>query len=151
MSNDIKRYNKHEVISVLHTEKITADDFTYLTAIHNHAAVHDGNVMGLNCVDIKVAAVDNYPTGFFHEQGKELLLILNEEQSVLDYDFISKLHPIADADVYLWISHKWDDAGTDLGIHGEWYRRDVYPDGMRPFKDKPGWEDIPHKTGDLDD
>lgn len=148
MGNNIKQYNKYEVVSLLHTEKITADDFTYLTALQTYGAVSDEGLTGFKCVDIKVAAVDEYPTGFFFEQGKELLLVINEEKSILDYDFISRLHPIEDADIYLWLSHKWADVGSDLGIHGEWYRRDVYPDGIRPFQDKLGWEDLTPQMGE---
>ena len=150
MDKRIKRYNKHEMGSLLHTEKVEAEDYTYLTALHNYAIVGTNeetgmvDMAGIKCVDVKVIQVDQYETGYFYEQGKELFIIINEEASILDYDFISEIHPIKDADVYLWITRPLEEAGTDIGIHGEWYRRDTYKDGMMPFDGKTlGWEDMP--------
>ena len=159
MGNQIKRYNQAEMVSLMHTEKVGADDFTYLSALHNYGivgvdeATGATSLAGIKCVDVKVIQVDQYETGYFYEQGKELFIVINEGNTILDYDFISEIHPIKDADVYLWISRPWADVGSDIGIHGEWYRRDTYKDGMEPFNGTTlGWEDLPpQKIGVGDD
>lgn len=142
MAERIRKYSKDDIVSIFEDEEITGDDMTFLTAISNFAMVatvpgqKEGKLAGLAPVDVPVFLVYNHGSGIYQEQGQQPIIILNEEASIMDYDFISEIHPQHDWDVYLWITCRWKEADTDFGIHGEWYRRDVYPDGMQPFDGK---------------
>lgn len=143
LEDRIRRYSADEIKEIGGGKNISPDDITFLTAIHSYALIVDGKLFGAKTVDIPVIQTDTHQTGIYKEQGQMPVIIINEEQSILDYDFISALHPLEGADVYLWISHAWVDVGADLGIHGEWYRRDVYSDNMEKFKELPlTWEDL---------
>ena len=147
MNERIKRYSNDDIKGIIQDEDLTSDDMSYLTAISNFAIVatvpgeKEGKLAGLKPVEIPVFLVYDHYTGIYREPGQYPIIFLNEEASILDYDFISELHPQHDWEVYLWLAHRWSDADSDLGIHGEWYRRDVYPDGMTPFTGELGWED----------
>lgn len=148
MAERIRRYSKDDIGRIFEDEEITGDDLTFLTAISNFAMVaevpgqKEGKLAGLAPVEVPVFLVYNHYSGIYQEAGQQPIIILNEEASIMDYDFISELHPQHDWDVYLWISRPWKDVDTDFGIHGEWCRRDVYPDGMQPFNGEVrGWED----------
>lgn len=143
-----RRYSKDDINNIVSEEGITSDDFTFLCALSNYAMVTEhpytkkGVVTGMKSVDVVVLQTDKYPTGYFYEPGVQPVIVINEDNTILDYDFISELHPMHDWDVYLWLSHPWTVADTPLGIHGEWYRRDTYKDGMLPFNGKTlDWED----------
>ena len=145
MSHKIKQYNKHEMVSLVHTEGITESDYTYLTSLNMDATVGDDTTAKwITPVGVLVIQTPNYPTGYFINPGVGVVLIINEVESLLDYDFVSALHPIADADVYLWTTAEWKDDDQPLGLCGEWYRRDTYKDDMKPFNGvRLGWEDLP--------
>lgn len=155
MTKRFREYTKVEILAVIMAEHVGREDFTYLSALSNYALVgynpetNDSSLAGIKCVDVKVVHTDRFPTGIFHQLGTEAVIVLNEEESILDYDLLSEMHPMHDWDVYLWLSDKWANEGTDLGIHGEWYRRDVYPDGIEPFNGKLGWADLPPAKGEV--
>lgn len=143
-----KRYSKDDINDIIRDEHISSDDFTFLCALSTHATVMEhphtgqGVLAGMRSVDVVVLESDKYPTGYFFETGQQPVIVINEESSILDYDFISDLHPMHDWDVYLWLTYPWTIAETPIGIHGEWYRREVYPDGIVAFDGVTlGWED----------
>lgn len=147
MNERIRRYSEDDIRRITRDEMISNDDLSFLTALSNFASVievpgsKEPKLANLRTVDIVVLQVSTVPTGIFREQGKQIIILINEDSSILDYDFISSLHPMHDWDVYLWLDRPWLEIDSDLGVHGEWYRRDVYPDGMSPFTDELGWED----------
>ena len=147
MNERIRRYSEDDIRRITRDEMISNDDLSFLTALSNFASVievpgeKEPKLANLRTVDIPVLQVTTVPTGIFREQGKQIIILINEDSSILDYDFISSLHPMHDWDVYLWLDRPWLDIDSDLGVHGEWYRRDVYPDGMSPFTGELGWED----------
>lgn len=143
-----RRYSKSDILDIISYEGITRDDFTYLCALSTYAMVvdnpntGDGTLAGLKSISVAVIETDAYPTGYFFELGTEPIIVMNESSSILDYDFISELHPAHDWEIYLWLSCPWHVTSEPMGIHGEWYRREVYKDGMLPFDGKTlGWED----------
>lgn len=148
MNERIRRYSEDDIRRITREEEISGEDLTFLTALSNFASVievpgeKEPKLANLRTVDIPVFQVYTVPTGIFREQGKQIIILINEDSSILDYDFISSLHPMHDWDVYLWLDRPWLDIDSDLGVHGEWYRRDVYADGMSPYKDELGWEDL---------
>ena len=147
MNERIRRYSEDDIRRITRDEMISNDDLSFLTALSNFATVIEvpgeekPKLANLRTVDIPVLQVSTVPTGIFREQGKQIIILINEDSSILDYDFISSLHPMHDWDVYLWLDRPWLDIDSDLGVHGEWYRRDVYADGMSPFTGELGWED----------
>lgn len=148
MEERIKKYSRDDIQRIIREEGCTPDEVTYLTALSNFAIVAEipgfpePKLAGMMSVDILVFQVSNYPTGIYQAAGQQPIILLNEDWSLLDYDFISDLHTQHDWDVYLWLSEPWTETERSFGIHGEWYRRDVYPDGMKAFDGKTlGWED----------
>ena len=147
MNERLRRYSGDDIRRITREEGISSEDLTFLTALSNFASVievpgsEEPKLANLRTVDIPVIQVSTVPTGIYREQGKQIIIVINEDSSILDYDFISSLHPMHDWDVYLWLDRPWLDIDSDLGVHGEWYRRDVYADGMSPYKDELGWED----------
>lgn len=143
----IKKYSWNELSQVIEAEQLSYDDMTYLTSISTYAAVTDLGkgrtaLAGLSSKSILVFLVAQYPTGVYSEPGISPIIVINEDETVLDYDLVSELHTNHDWEIYLWLSEPWEDNDSNLGIHGEWYRSDVYPDGMKPFDgENLGWED----------
>lgn len=149
MSARVKRYNKVEMVLLMRDEGLTAEDCSYLAALETYGVVgsagNDGAIQFINTTNVKVLYVNGeHPTGYYQQPGQARVIVINEDTSVLDYDLMSELHGLADAEIYLWLDHPWIDDQCPLGIHGEWYRRDTYKDGMLPFDGKTlGWEDLP--------
>ena len=147
MNERIRRYSEDDIRRITREEMITGDDLTFLSALSNFATVievpgsDEAKLANLRTVDIPVLQVSTVPTGIFREHGKQIIILINEDSTILDYDLISDLHPMHDWDVYLWLDRPWLDIDSDLGVHGEWCRRDVYADGMEPYKGELGWED----------
>ena len=147
MNERLRRYNGDDIRRITREEEISGEDVTFLTALSNFASVievpgaKEPKLANLRTVDIPVLQVSTVPTGIYREQGKQIIILINEDSTILDYDLISDLHPIHDWDVYLWLDRPWLEIDSDLGVYGEWYRRDVYADGMSPYKDELGWED----------
>lgn len=145
-----KRYNAGEIKDIARHENITGrDDMSFLCAMNIHPMVVEhpssgkATLANLRTVSIPVIETDDYPTGIYFEPGRMPIIVINSEISILDYDFISDLHPVQDSEIYLWLSHPWEDIEEEaLGIYAEWYRREVYKDGIMPFDGKTlGWED----------
>lgn len=150
MEERMRRYTQNQIGNILKQEGITPDDMTFLTAISNYAIVvevpgqDEGKLAGLKATDVPVFEVSGYPSGIWQEDGKQPIILLNTDTSIMDYDFVSELHPQHDWDVYLWMDVPWVSAKESFGIMGEWYRRDTYPDGFKPFDGQSlGWEDLP--------
>lgn len=147
MNERIRRYSEDDIRRITREEEISGEDLTFLTALSNFASVievpgsEEPKLANLRTVDIPVIQVSTVPTGIYREQGKQIIIVINEDSTILDYDLISDLHPMHEWDVYLWLDRPWLDIDSDLGVYGEWYRRDVYADGMSPYKDELGWED----------
>ena len=147
MNERIRRYSGDDIRRITREEGISSEDLTFLTALSNFASVievpgsEEPKLANLRTVDIPVIQVSTVPTGIYREQGKQIIIVINEDSTILDYDLISDLHPMHEWDVYLWLDRPWLEIDSDLGVHGEWYRRDVYADGMSPYKDELGWED----------
>lgn len=145
----IKRYTSEEIAGLFREEQVGPRDFTYLVAISTYAGAGinprtgEVEVMGLKTVSTFVLHTHDYATGIYQQVGEPTVIILNDRRSVVDYDLISELHPMHDWDVYLWADEPWHKEYYDFGLHGEWYRRDVYPDGIEPFDGKQlGWADL---------
>lgn len=148
MEDRFKRYTRHEVIEIMSSFEYDPEDISFLTAISNYAVVTEipeldkRNVGWMRTVDVPVVEVPTQPTGIYSQQGQPPMILLNVEQSIMDYDFVSALHPQHDWDVYLWLAYPYTSPDLLLGVMGEWFRRDVYPDRMRPFNGKElDWED----------
>ena len=147
MNERIRRYSEDDIRRITREEEISGEDLTFLTALSNFASVievpgsKEPKLANLMSVDITVIQVSTVPTGIYREQGKQIIIVINEHSTILDYDLISDLHHMHEWDVYLWLDRPWLEIDSDLGVHGEWYRRDVYADGMSPYKDELGWED----------
>ena len=147
MNERLRRYSGDDIRRITREEGISSEDLTFLSALSNFASVievpgsEEPKLANLRTVDIPVIQVSTVPTGIYREQGKQIIIVINEDSTILDYDLISDLHPMHEWDVYLWFDRPWLEIDSDLGIHGEWYRRDVYPDGMSPFTGELGWED----------
>ena len=156
-----RRYSMDEITNIITSEQLTGDDFDWLCALSTYAVVVDnpvtknGAIAGMRSVCVTVIHTDMFPTGYFFDAGLEPVIVINDETSILDYDFISDLHPMHDWEIYLWLSHPWAVPETPLGIYGEWYRSDTYKDGIMPFDGKTlGWEDQPpvvDKIGEEDE
>lgn len=146
----IKKYSWDDIRKIVEDEELSYLDMTYLAAISTHAVVIPldkdlSALAGLKTTSVLVFLVADYPTGIYTSPGDSPIIIINESASVLDYDLVSELHPVHDSEIYLWLSEPWEDVDSDLGIHGEWYRSDVYPDGITPFDGETlGWADQPH-------
>lgn len=153
-----RRYTKDEINNIIRHERIVGnEEFSFLSAMNAQPFVGEDphtkeTVFGfLKTITVPVIETEDFGTGYFFEQGHAPLLVINAELSVLDYDFISELHPAHDCDMYLWLSHPWEIPDTPLGVYGEWFRREVYKDGMMPFNGKTlDWEDLPPKTYEED-
>ena len=146
----MKMYGRGDMMDAVAREQLDGEDMSFLAAISTFAMVAElpgmvePKLAGLRTVDIPVFDVTDHPTGIFQEVGQQSIIFINGGDSLLDYDFISELHPQHDWDVYLWMSCPWRNFESDIGLYGEWYRRDVYPDGMLAYDGKMlGWEDLP--------
>lgn len=143
-----RRYTGDEIKDIIREEKVGPGDLSFLCALSTFGMVVDnpntgeGTLAGMKTISIPVIETDAYPTGYFFEVGSDPIIVLNDEASVLDYDFISDLHPAHDWEIYLWMTCPWDSSEESFGLFGEWYQRDVYKDGIMPFDGKAlGWED----------
>lgn len=144
-----RRYTKDEINNIIRHERILGnEEFSFLSGMYAQPSVGENphtkeTVLAfLKTVTVPVIETEEFETGYFFEQGHAPLLVINDERSMLDYDFISELHPAHDCDMYLWLNHPWEIPDTSLGVYGEWYRREVYKDGILPFDGKTlGWED----------
>lgn len=136
---NIMKYTAREIAAIIIHENVTPEEYGFLTAVSAYGMVGKNpatgvtEAVGIKPVDVVTYNTDKYPTGIFRELGRPPIIVLNDEDSILDYDFISELHPMHDWDIYLWADTPYIKAGTDIGIFGEWYRRDYYPDGIEPF------------------
>lgn len=155
-----RRYGRGEIRDILRHEEITArDDFSFLCALAVQPQVvplpeSGKHTLGnLRTISIPVVETEDYPTGIYFETGDSPVIVLNTKETITDYDTISDLHPVKDSDAYLWLDQPWEEpTDDDLGIYGEWYRREVYKDGMRPYDNKTlGWEDQPPKSYEEDE
>lgn len=152
-TNDRKRrYSAEEIKDIARHENITdREDMSFLCAMNIQPMVVENPKSGmatlanLRTVSIPVIETEDYLTGIYFEAGQMPIIVINTDISLLDYDFISDLHPVEDSEIYLWLSHPWEvleEEEEDVGIYAEWYRREVYKDGMRPYDGKTlGWED----------
>lgn len=146
-----RSYTIEEINEIVQAEGISPEETTFFTAISSTAMVIDSKPVGLRSVTVPVIETDTYQTGHHTHPARGVILVINTETSVLDYDFISELHPMHDWDVYLWTMYPWDSGEQRLGVFGEWYRRDVYPDGISPFDGETlGWEDSNNNTREED-
>lgn len=151
-----RRYSKQDIMDIILHERITREDCTYLCALSPHGMVLDtyvegvSSLVGMKSISVIVIETEDYITGYFSEPGAEPIIVMNENISVLDYDFISQLHPVHDYEIYLWLTQPWDiedivdgmEIDSLVGNLGEWYRRDVYKDGIMPYDGKLlGWAD----------
>lgn len=154
MEDRIKRYNYDDIRKIFSNEGLSSDDMSFLCAISNYAAMYEvpgeeepklGHIL---TSEVPVFVVDDAESGIFFKKGSQPVIILNPTRSVMDYDFISHLHPQNDWDVYLWLDVPWSATEEDLGVYGEWYRRHVHKDGIEPFDGTLGWADIAVKQED---
>lgn len=143
-----KQYTLKEIRDILEENNYQPEDMTFLSAATAHGGVTDlGDGLGwkvsaLGTVNTMTIETEKHPTGIFKQSGYLPVIILNSDRDILDYDFISGLHPIPDAEVYLWSEYPYSAADMPLIVYDEWFRRDTYKDGMRPFDGKTlGWED----------
>lgn len=150
-----RRYTKAEITSIIASEQLVPEQFSWLCALSTSAMVINqpdstyGIMAGLRSVCVVVIEVDSYPTGIYYETGEDPVIIINTDSSILDYDFISELHVMHDWEVYLWTAFPWTIVDAPVAIYGEWYRSDTYKDGITPFSGKElGWEDLPPASDD---
>lgn len=144
-------YTRSEIAELVDSEELEdSDDYTWLCALSTYAMVISNNGIGgsafagLKTICIPVIHTDTHQTGYYFEPGQEPIIVINEDRSILDYDFISELHPVHESEVYLWLSDPWTEPDIHLGVHGEWYRSDTYKDGIERFNGKSlDWEDLP--------
>lgn len=162
MGEDIKErirvYTKGEIKDIVSDGDYHVDDLTYLCALSSHAEVlgnpFNGSpaLMGLRSISIPVITTDKYVSGYYVEAGQQPMIVINVDASVIDYDFISDIHPMQNMDVYLWTDMPYTEDSDYLGLSGEWYRRDVYPDKFKPFNgDLRSWEDLPPESYNEED
>lgn len=147
-----RRYNAEEIKDIAKHEDITGiDGMTFLCALNMQPMIVEypspgmATLANLRTISIPVIETEDYLTGIYSEAGHMPIIVINADRSIMDYDLISDLHPVKDSEIYLWLSHPWEELEEeDLGIYGEWYRRIVYKDGMRPYDGTTrGWEDQP--------
>lgn len=145
----MKHYTRTEIQGVIDHEGVGNSDLSFLCALSTYAVVIDNpktgeaEPLGLKSISVGVIESHDYPTGIYQSPGQPVFIVINEVDSILDYDFISELHPTHDYEIYLWMSAPWGAPGTSFGIYGEWYRSDVYKDYMTPYDGTTlGWEDL---------
>lgn len=151
--DEIYRYNEDEIREIIDSEATDYQDVSFLTALSTFGGVADlgegeARFGWVKPVAVLVIETTDYQTGIFKQHGALPILVLNIDQVVMDYDFISAVHTTTEADIYIWSAVPWSDVTSDLGVYGEWYRRDVYKDGMKPFEGTQTWEDLPPTSYD---
>lgn len=157
-----RRYTRDEVRRIMAEQGYSIDDLTYLTSVSNYAMVsempsHNPKEMNsyaawMRSVDVAVLEISDYATGIYQEAGQAPMILLNTETAVMDYDFVSELHPQHDWDVYLWVMFPYTISDMPLVVMAEWFRRDVYPDNMSKYTEgELGWEDRREDSEEDDD
>lgn len=147
---EIARYSRDDINEIIAELGIVSDDATWLTAITTYASVTDigenaAMLVSMPAVDILTFEVVGYPTGIYRAPGQQPIILLNAEDDILDYDFISRLHPASDYEIYLWLSEQWEHpTDEELHCYGDWYRSEVYKDHMPRYAGgELEWPDLP--------
>lgn len=150
MEDRLRRYSKDDINNIVDELELDSDEFTYLSALPVHPLVFEiegtdaASLAAIKTVSIPVIETHSHTTGVFSEAGYSPIIVLNQPEVIMDYDFISEIHAVKDCDVYLWLSYPWEDREAPLSIYGEWCRRETYKDGFTPYNGKfLGWEDSP--------
>lgn len=159
LGRDLARYSMDDIKQIIEELDIARSDSTWLTAITTYASVanigDDKTMMvSMPAVDVLTFEVVGYPTGIYHAPGQQPVILLNAEDDILDYDFISQLHPAGDYEIYLWLAEPWEQpSGEELYCFGEWYRSEVHKEHMPRYESGPlQWPDLPKITEeDTDD
>ena len=134
----IHKSSKEDVKTYLSASGMTLNDNHYLAAIQIPTGIIEvqgvATAASLPTKSLRLYHIDEGPTGYFQSLGGARLVFLNEHRPV-DYDTISELHTVPDADVYLAITAPWE-AGRDVPFEQlkEWYRDETYLDHFREVK-----------------
>lgn len=158
LEREFIRYSKDDINEIIRALDIDSSDATWLTAITTYAAVTDigeshGMLISMPAVDVLTFEITGYRTGIYRAPGQYPIILLNTEEDILDYDFISNLHPAGDYEIYLWLSEQWEEpTGEDLYYYDAWYRSEVYKDYMPRYVGGPlQWPDLPKSTEEESD
>lgn len=142
---ELVRYTRDDIQKILRHDNFTNnDELSWLTSVQVEPVMHqigeDWKLAHLPSVDIQVIETDNFKTGIMHAENERPVIVLNEDDVVMDYDFISHLHPIHDAAAYLWVTEPYAST-KEYEIHNYWFREDTYPDPLPPHDGSLGWAD----------
>lgn len=150
MEDRLRSYSRDDINNIIDELDLDRDDFTYLAALPVQPMVFEIEGTGaavmaaIKTLSIPVIETHSHATGVFSEAGYSPIIVLNQPEVIMDYDFISEIHAVKDCDVYLWLAYPWEDVDAPLTIYGEWLRRETYKDGFTAFNGKfRGWEDSP--------
>lgn len=123
-----------EVMDVLEDEGLDLSDAEWMSAIYIQPQVMEvdgeGKLFGMPTKSVMVFVSDEGPTGFYKPGGKPPILIINSYELV-DYDLVSSLHPIKDADVYMHVVYPYEIRSTDLIVVHSWFRDETYLDHFK--------------------
>lgn len=148
----IEYYNRNDINDIMEQDYEAA----WLTGIRVEALVGkiegqpEAAVHALPSLSCAVIITDAEPTGVGTMLGTTPVIVLNEAD-MLHYDLMSELHPIKDCAGYILIDQKWDATDweqRDLGVHGEWWRSDVYTDNMPAYGTALNWPDKVEESND---
>lgn len=150
---ELARYSMDDINQIIEELDIARSDATWLTAITTYASVTEIGArgampVGMPAVDVLTFEVVGYPTGIYRAPGQQPIILLNAEDDILDYDFISRLHPAEDYEIYLWLDEPWEHpSGEEMHCFGEWYRSEVHKEHMPRYESGPlQWPDLPKQT-----
>lgn len=123
--------NRIEVEDVLNDNDMWLEDCDYIAAIQIPVGVTEiqgvATAMSLPTKSLRTYYIEDGPTGYFQPQGGERLLFINQYDAI-DYDLVSEMHTVPDADAYVSMTNPWDEGiEYQFDLIKEWYREDSYP------------------------
>lgn len=143
----IHEYTLEDMRAAQRNEDLSMSTSTSLIALSTETIVSGEAIGGSKAVEIFAWEVEDSPTGYI-DNGAVRLVFINTrdaEEDNITYDVVSQLHTKGDADIYLWSAYPYAATYLPMGVHMEWYRRDVYPDDIEPFDGTLGWADLPRE------
>lgn len=127
--------SREEVLAILQEHELSPEDCFYLSAIPlaPMVAIRDdgtGVLMNLPSRSVKTYYVLDSPTGYYQIPLGERVILLNPND-LFDYELMSDLHFVKDADIYIHCTEPYGDREKVLEWTDVWYRDETYPDHFK--------------------
>lgn len=130
----IHEYDKDSLRGVLKDNDLLMEDNDWLVAIQIPTGIIEvqgvATAASLPTKSLRLYYIESGPTGYFQAPGNSRIILINQGD-LIDYDTLSELHTVPDADAYIAMDQPWADNNEEFEVYREWYREDSYPDHFK--------------------